>query len=369
MMYLSAGLRAGAYLRTVLAHEYTHAVVFCRKVADDPDRAGGGKDEEGWLDEGYAHLVEDLHGFSRENLDFRVSAFLSAPERYGLVVGDYYTAGLFRSHGNRGATYLFLRWCADHYGPGLLPSLVCSTKVGVENLEAATGTSFETLYRRWSTSVFFDEKPGTPASGRARKPASDDWLLAGPRPASVEPGGAADEWSACGTTSHYAVVEASPTGAVEIEVRGPAEGRLQVTAVRLPDDLPKLDLALQLRRGTGGDPEVTATVALGQGGRVRLETLGWERLVPQANPHSPGFRQGRLSGKGLEAALGGLDLAPGERRESTAIPLRGVEAGDGPIVFKLIGKDGRGRRVVGWAEIDPAVVFAGSKPDGESPRR
>ena len=53
-------------------------------------------------------LVEDALGFSRSNIDYRVVAFLANPERYRLVVDDYYAADLFRSHGNRGATYLFL---------------------------------------------------------------------------------------------------------------------------------------------------------------------------------------------------------------------------------------------------------------------
>ena len=54
------------------------------------------QDEESWLNEGLAHLAEDLHGYGWSNLDYRVSAFLSAPERYPLVVADYYGAGLWR---------------------------------------------------------------------------------------------------------------------------------------------------------------------------------------------------------------------------------------------------------------------------------
>ena len=65
-------------------------------------------------------------GFPTSNIDYRVSAFLTRPERYQLVVDDYYAADLFRSHGSRGSTYLFLRWCADRYGPDLVPALVHS---------------------------------------------------------------------------------------------------------------------------------------------------------------------------------------------------------------------------------------------------
>ena len=120
MMYLNAALKAGPHMRTVVAHEYMHAVVFSQKSLRGPSGGRQFADEEGWLDEAMAHLAEDLNGFSTSNIDYRVSAFLTSPERYQLVVDDYYAADLFRSHGNRGSTYLFLRWCVDRYGPDLL---------------------------------------------------------------------------------------------------------------------------------------------------------------------------------------------------------------------------------------------------------
>ena len=130
MMYLNSTLKAGPHLRTIVAHEYTHAVTFSRKALA---REGViGLEEEGWLDEALAHLVEDSHSFSKSNIDYRVSAFLSRPERYRLVVEDYYAADLFRSHGNRGATYLFLRWCVDQYGPDLVDTLIRSELRGIE---------------------------------------------------------------------------------------------------------------------------------------------------------------------------------------------------------------------------------------------
>ena len=154
MMYLNASLAPGPHLKTVLAHEYTHAVTYTAKSFTGPAGERAGQDEEGWLDEALAHLAEDLHGFSRTNLDYRVSAFLSSPSRYQLVVDDYYSADLFRSHGNRGGTYLFLRWCVEHFGDSLLTTLVRSPKRGAPNLEAATGWTFASLYREWSTNLY-----------------------------------------------------------------------------------------------------------------------------------------------------------------------------------------------------------------------
>lgn len=348
LLYLDAGLEAGPYLRTVLAHEYAHAVTFCRKVVDRPAADRRAADEEGWLDEGIAHLVEDLHGFSRRNLDYRVRAFLAAPERYRLVVEDYYRADLFRSHGNRGSTYLFLRWCADRFGPGLLPRLVRSPLRGVANLEAATGVPFADLYREWSTRLYLDSLAPTPAGRRPEAEATP------PRATFLEVGAGEDTWSASGTTSHYVVLGASPTGAAEVTVRGPAGAALQVTAVRLPDDLPRLALAAHPGLGPDGEPVLRLAVEERDGASVRLESLDWGPLVPRSEAGSRRRGTGTRDG---DVRLGGpveaRELAPHGRRELGPIPLDGAGLRDGPLSVRVVGIDGRGRRFAAWIEVDP----------------
>ena len=216
MMYLSTALKPGPYLRTVLAHEYMHAVIFSRKTLRGRQAARPRTEEEGWLDEAMAHLAEDLHGFSTSNIDYRVSAFLTCPERYQLVVDDYYAADLFRSHGNRGSTYLFLRWCADRYGPDLLSALVHSTLRGTANLEAATGSTFAGLYRRWSLALYqsgLDPDLETPdAAGTVsfrsrfvRHTTSGSWRALG-RLGSL-PAVPATVGRPSGTSSHFVIVE------------------------------------------------------------------------------------------------------------------------------------------------------------------
>jgi hypothetical protein len=222
MMVLNSALVAGPHLRTVIAHEYAHAVIFCRKVLDAGPGAAG-SNEEGWLDEALAHLVEDLHGFSRSNLEHRVRAFLGAPERYRLVVEDYFAADLFRSHGHRGSAYLFLRWCAERHGPSLLPALVTSPLRGIANLEAATGESFDDLFRGWSVALYLDP----PAEGGATRP---------PRSKVLVPGGPPVVGNVAGTASLYVIVEPRAAGVVAVEVTAPREACLAVTLVPLPED-------------------------------------------------------------------------------------------------------------------------------------
>ena len=182
------------------------------------------------------------------------------------MVDDYFADDLFRSPGNRGSTYLFLRWCADRFGPDLLPALIRSPRRGVANLEAATGVPFADLYRQWSTALFLsglDPSHESEIGFRSldvRGP-FDDWDLAGPRPVRVTPGGAPETWSAAGTSSRFVVVEPPTIGAVEVEVTGPPDAELQVTAIPLPAGMARLDL------WRGSPPTPTATSAFGSAWR------------------------------------------------------------------------------------------------------
>lgn len=356
MMYLSTALTAGPYLRTVLAHEYTHAVTVTAKALNGTTGARTNLDEEGWLDEAIAHLTEDLHGFSRSNIDYRVSAFLSCPERYRLVVEDYYAAGLFRSHGSRGCTYLFLRWCADRFGPGLLPSLVRSEHRGEANLEAATGVPFADLYRQWSAALYLSGLAPTLGDGlryqslEVRGP-FDDWELAGPRATELAPDAAADQWSALGTSSHFVVVGSSPTGTVSVEVNGPPEAELQVTAVALPPGMARLNLSARLAHASDGSPRLLAELRESHGTAVRLSALAWEPLVPATDRHTAETRRGALDMLGIAASFGTSALPARGQLASRPIPLPNVPPDVGPFLVKAIGTDANGHRVAAWATL------------------
>ena len=102
MMYVNSQTLPGPHLRTLLIHEYTHAVCFSRRTADACGRPRF-PEEEDWLNEAMAHCAESLFGGGWSNLDYRISRFLNDPSKYPLVVGDYYRAGLWRCHGCRGA--------------------------------------------------------------------------------------------------------------------------------------------------------------------------------------------------------------------------------------------------------------------------
>lgn len=355
MMYVSSALDSGPHLRTILAHEYTHAVTVSAKSFSSPSGRSTGIEEEGWLDEALAHLGEDLHGFSRTNLDYRVSAFLSQPESYRLVVDDYFAADLFRSHGNRGGTYLFLRYCADRFGPRLLPALIRSKRVGVANLEAATGCRFPDLYREWSVALFlsgFDHSREGAHRYHAldlRQPISD-WDLAGPRTTRLVPNGSTVAWRSAPTASRFLVVESARAGDVEVEVVSPPDSELQITAVPLPEDLAELRLEVEAITCPDRKTCLQAKVFEESGVPVQLSNLAWEPLVPGPDPHAPSFRRASLGRMGLTEYFGAAELPALGKLSSRPIPFPSSLDGNLPLIFKVVGTDARGRTVAGWAE-------------------
>ncbi len=361
MMYLSTALKRGPYLRTVLAHEYMHAVIFSEKTLRRARASDHGPEEEGWLDEAMAHLAEDLHGFSTSNIDYRVSAFLACPERYQLVVDDYYAADLFRSHGNRGSTYLFLRWCAECYGPDLVSRLIHSPLRGTANLEAATGATFAGLYRRWSLALY-ESGSGRQAqrpepvlehiAGVAVPHPPDDRELAGPRSTRVGARQSSDRWTALPTSSHFIVVEGSRTGAVEIEVSGPPEAELQVTALPLAGDSPHLELTVRRVHESPGAASLRAVIRERNGIPLRLTSISWEPLGPGPSLRSGGSRGGCLGPGDTAAAFGSEYLAASGELSSRPIRLANTSAASGPLVVKVVGRDQSGKLVAAWADLE-----------------
>ena len=237
LLYLNSSVEPGTTLKTLLAHEYTHAVCFSRRLAD-PLRAAPLLEEEDWLNEAIAHVAENLHASDRSNsrrsnldwsnLDWRIAAFLAAPQSSPLVVRDYYRAGLWRDAGCRGATYLFLRYCVDQFGERLLRDLVDSPVGGKRNLERATGIAFPELFRRWTIALARDDI----ASVRLHEKIGD-CELAGPARIEWRPETGSCEIDLRGTAMSLVVLKHSGKAhAARIVVHCDRAAQLQVSIVR-----------------------------------------------------------------------------------------------------------------------------------------
>ncbi len=162
-------------------HEFQHMISFNQHVLARP----GVSSEQVWLNEGLSHFAEELGGRLLGNgpgqggatsrlSQFAISDLLNAndylldPEAEFLI----YPASSTGALAERGASWLFVRWLADHYGTddngtNLTRALVGTSLLGYQNVEAATGASMATLVPLWQMANYLDNLPGF-ASGEPR---------------------------------------------------------------------------------------------------------------------------------------------------------------------------------------------------------
>ena len=171
-----------------VSHEYQHLINASRRMYVNKY---GSVFEEKWLDEGLAHLAEDLNFWAssgrspRNNIDvslfadLRVTAayntfakfnvtryaqYLGRTEIQGPVGFDATDDDLY----TRGAIWSFLRYAADRLGPGpdnaFIYKLVNDNATGLTNLQMALGADPAPWLRDWAISVFTDDNAAGVAS-------------------------------------------------------------------------------------------------------------------------------------------------------------------------------------------------------------
>ncbi|MEX0700735.1 MAG: hypothetical protein WD069_01425 [Planctomycetales bacterium] len=387
LMFLNSTARPDRHLRTLLIHEYAHAVCFSARLGSDaapvPLPA-----EEDWLNEAIAHVSEHLHEGGWSNLDYRISRFLDDTAEYPLVVPDYYGAGLWRSHGCRGATFLFLRWCCDRFGDEVLGRLARGPGTGARNIERATGVPFEELYRRWTIAVYGAGRESAEADPSAstdgyrsldlRAPLSG-WGLAGPRALEWDVDGGNWSVDVGGTASAFVELRASGgVGPRRVRVRAARGTRLQLSLRAIPDAAPEAQIAAEWRdAGTGASGEeggetlrdsrtpprslavrLTCDAAEAGGGAPELEFVACE--INAGETHRTRCLEGielvRAIGKidGRRTARRGESGLATERPRSTwriELPVPFPLAPDDVLIVKAVVRDAAGRRSAARTEI------------------
>ncbi|HET9065126.1 MAG TPA: hypothetical protein VFN22_04820 [Gemmatimonadales bacterium] len=168
-------------LPPVLIHELQHMISFNERVL-----RRGRSDEVSWLNEGLSQFAEDLGQFLIP--DLRCPTSTSCFSQFGS--GNLRNAYEFmldpeatflvspRDDGptleGRGASWLFIRWLADHFssdtlrGTTLTRALTSGAATGADNIASATGVPFPTLVGEWLSTLWVDDLPGFPQAGRLR---------------------------------------------------------------------------------------------------------------------------------------------------------------------------------------------------------
>ncbi len=130
----------------VLAHEFLHMILFNYRVLIYGQGFNGAFMEELWMNEGLAHIAEDLNGYKTSNIS-RANLYLADPGSVTLIYGG-------DALEERGASFLFLRYLGDRYGDVVYKQLVQTRDTGVRNVEARTGLFFKEAFADWSAATY-----------------------------------------------------------------------------------------------------------------------------------------------------------------------------------------------------------------------
>jgi hypothetical protein len=192
----------------ILAHELQHMVHFNERVLV----LGAENTEALWLSEGLAQMAEEVVArayydlgevtkgdqFRSGNLT-RARRYLASPADVSLIVATGQG-----SLGERGAAWLHTLYLWDSWGgDGVLRRLTRSTRTGIENISAVTGSAWDALFAGWAAALYLDERAAEPY------PFATDFTRAG------------SLWSS--SMTHYIVVPPN-SGSVALRLGGEAGG-------------------------------------------------------------------------------------------------------------------------------------------------
>jgi hypothetical protein len=176
----------GELTTSTFIHEFQHMISFGQHAI-----IRDGNEEDSWLNEGLSHIAEELGSRYYENKfpppTGRTDADQVFPDSsQGFISGDLYNSWHFlfdptstdttdkasvSNWGNgdgtlvqRGGSWLFLRWLGDQQDSTVYGRLDQTSLTGVPNVEAASGSSFQTLFGEFALALYVDSLPGVARS-------------------------------------------------------------------------------------------------------------------------------------------------------------------------------------------------------------
>jgi hypothetical protein len=147
--------RALDVMAGVMAHEFQHMIMFNYRVLIYGNGFSAAYMAKLWVDEGLAHIAEDLNGYDESNVG-RADLFLADPGKTTLIYGG-------DELDERGASFLFFRYLGDRFGEDVYRRIVQSKKTGTSNIANATGVGFKELFADWAATMYFESRGVAPA--------------------------------------------------------------------------------------------------------------------------------------------------------------------------------------------------------------
>ena len=146
--------RALEVIRGVIAHEFQHMIMFNYRILIFGNGYDGKYMAELWVDEGLAHIAEDLNNHDDSNIR-RADLFLNDPGNVTLIHGG-------DDLEERGASFLFFRYLGDRFGEGIYRDIVQTKKTGTDNIKYVTGCDFKEIFADWAATMYFESRGVVP---------------------------------------------------------------------------------------------------------------------------------------------------------------------------------------------------------------
>jgi hypothetical protein len=132
--------------RETMAHEFEHMISYGYRFVDLGGQTNWAYLQVTWLEEGMAHIAEELNGMNRGN-ESRAELYLNDPGAVSLMGDDTLE--------QRGCIYLFLRYLSDRLqNNAIFYSLVRNNYVGARSIESVSGEKIFTTFADFLAALY-----------------------------------------------------------------------------------------------------------------------------------------------------------------------------------------------------------------------
>jgi hypothetical protein len=148
IIYLDQHLPPHDQLRALLAHELTHAAIFCFRHEAADDSPMRDHSVPSWLNEAAAHWVESQFCSAPAGSAARKDSFRQNPAQCPIILGDNAQSLTSRRNGSRVAGFTFLQ---QHLtAPTAIKELLQLSTPFDQSIATTTQASFSELFRQWT---------------------------------------------------------------------------------------------------------------------------------------------------------------------------------------------------------------------------
>jgi hypothetical protein len=149
--------QVAAKIPSTIAHEHEHMISFGYRFIEVGNSVNLAFTQELWMEEGMAHIAEDLNGLDADNIA-RVNLYLGNPRRTSLLGNAELRPYDIDTLEQRGCSYMFLRYLGDQEGDDIYKTLARSSCLGAACIESVTGRDFFATVADFLASLYLSDR-------------------------------------------------------------------------------------------------------------------------------------------------------------------------------------------------------------------